>query len=82
MRKLLAVLAIVLATAFAAPRLPASPPAATARAAIRSGPMLGYADLTEASVWIQTTADTEARLRYWPEGKRAESRTTAALVAD
>ena len=81
MRKLLAVLAIVLASASAAARLPASPGAAT-RASIRSGPMLGYADLTEASVWIQTTADTEARLRYWPEGKRADSRTTAALAAD
>jgi alkaline phosphatase D len=52
------------------------------RAAIRSGPMLGYADLTEASVWIQTTADATVRLRYWPEGRRSESRTTAELRAD
>jgi alkaline phosphatase D len=52
------------------------------KAAIRSGPMLGYAELTEASVWIQTTAAADVRLRYWPEGKRAESRTTAALRAD
>ena len=49
------------------------------RAAIRSGPMLGYSDLTEASVWVQTTADAEVRLRYWPEGRKAESRTTAPL---
>jgi alkaline phosphatase D len=52
------------------------------RAAIRSGPMLGYADLTEASVWIQTTADAPVQLRYWPEGKRAESRTTDELRAN
>lgn len=51
------------------------------RPAIRSGPMLGYADLTEASVWIQTTADAAVRLRYWPEGKRGESRTTSAVAA-
>jgi alkaline phosphatase D len=44
--------------------------------------MLGYADLTEASVWVQTTADAELRLRYWLEGKRSDSRTTQALVAD
>lgn len=80
MRKLLVLLAVGLATVFASPRLPASPSAA-ARAAIRSGPMLGYADLTEASVWVQTTAPAEVRLRYWPEGKRAEVRTSAALAA-
>jgi alkaline phosphatase D len=44
--------------------------------------MLGYADLTEASIWIQTTADADVRLRYWPEGTSAESRTTAASTAD
>ena len=52
------------------------------RATIRSGPMLGYAEMTEASVWIQTTADAPVRVRYWPEGRRAESRTTAELHAD
>ncbi|HEY6065376.1 MAG TPA: alkaline phosphatase D family protein [Thermoanaerobaculia bacterium] len=52
------------------------------KAAIRSGPMLGYADLTEASVWIQTTADAGVRLRYWPEGTRAQSRVTPELAAN
>ena len=78
MRKLL-FLPVLLSTVLSA--APAPAPNA-AKASIRSGPMLGYADLTEASVWIQTTADTETRLRYWPEGKRADSRTTTALVAD
>jgi len=77
MRKLLALLAVGLA---AAAFSTARPPGA-ARAAIRSGPMLGYADLTEASVWVQTTAPAEVRLRYWPEGKRGEARTSAALSA-
>lgn len=71
-------LAVISATALT--QQPASRGAA--RAAIRSGPMLGYADLTEASVWIQTTADAEARVRYWPEGKRGEARTTPAIAAD
>jgi alkaline phosphatase D len=80
MRKLLAVVAAGLAAAaFAAPRLPASPPAA-GRATIRSGPMLGYAELTEGSVWVQTTAPAQVRLRYWPEGNRPGARTSDVLA--
>jgi alkaline phosphatase D len=81
MRKLIFTACLFAAAAIiAAPGSSSSPSAA--KASIRSGPMLGYADLTEASVWIQTTADAEARLRYWPEGKRGDTRTTGALVAD
>jgi alkaline phosphatase D len=61
--------------------LVAASPVAT-RAKLRSGPMLGYADLTEASVWVQTAADAEVRLRYWPENRRAEARTTPAVRAN
>jgi len=79
MRKLV-VLASLLATAsvIAAPE---SPPPRGSKAAIRSGPMLGYADLTEATVWVQTTGAADVALRYWPEGKTAERRTTAAVSA-
>jgi alkaline phosphatase D len=81
MRKLI-VAALLLATlsGIATSQQPTS--RSGSRTALRSGPMLGYADLTEASVWVQTTGNSEVRLRYWPEGKRGESRTTAALVAD
>jgi alkaline phosphatase D len=80
MRKIFAIFAAGLAAAaFTAPRLPASPPAAV-RAAIRSGPMLGYAELTEASVWVQTTAPAQVQLRYWPAGNRAGARTSAATA--
>jgi alkaline phosphatase D len=78
MRKLLFVPLLLSTVLSAAP----APAPNAAKSSIRSGPMLGYADLTEAAVWIQTTADAEARLRYWPEGKRADSRTTAALAAE
>jgi alkaline phosphatase D len=61
---------------------PAASRSAATRAAIRSGPMLGYAELTEASVWFQTTDDADLRLRYWPEGNRADVRTTATVRAD
>jgi alkaline phosphatase D len=78
LRKLLFVPMLAAAVLLAA----SASPRTGSKAALRSGPMLGYADLTEASVWIQTTADADVRLRYWPEGKGAESRTTAASAAD
>jgi alkaline phosphatase D len=41
--------------------------------------MLGYAELTEASVWLQTLRDASVRLRYRPEGRPGEARTTPAI---
>jgi alkaline phosphatase D len=81
MRKSISALAVILASALLAalPQRSTAPNSQAAR--IRSGPMLGYAELTEASVWIQTTAPADARLRYWPEGRRGEARTTPTLSA-
>ena len=79
MRKLL-VAALLLAT-LSGMAVSQQPSPSGSRPAIRSGPMLGYSDLTEASVWVQTTADAEVRLRYWPEGRKGQSRTTAPLSA-
>lgn len=36
---------------------------------LRSGPMAGYAELTEASLWVQTTRPAEVQFRYWVEGQ-------------
>jgi alkaline phosphatase D len=78
MRKLLFVAPLLAAAAVLA-----APEAVRPRAsAIRSGPMLGYADLTEATVWLQTTGAAEVALRYWPEGKTSERRTTSAVSAN
>ena len=46
------------------------------QAAIRSGPMLGYSEIAQTVVWLQTTSPANVRLRYWPVGKPAEIRTT------
>ncbi len=35
---------------------------------LQSGPMLGYADLREVMVWVQTKQDSRVKLRYWPQG--------------
>ena len=48
---------------------------------LRSGPMLGYADLTEASIWVQTKAPAEVRVRYWPQGREGEGRTSPPVSA-
>jgi len=50
-------------------------------AALRSGPMLGYAELTEAAIWVQTTAPAAVSVRYWPAGEEARTRTSPAVSA-
>ena len=57
------------------------PMAVESPAAIRSGPMLGYALQTEQAVWLQTTGLAAVQLRYWPEGREAEARTSRPVTA-
>jgi len=35
-------------------------------AQIASGPMLGYAEMTETMIWVQTTTAGEVEIKYWP----------------
>lgn len=44
---------------------------------LRSGPMVGYAELTEVALWLQTTRPAQVQVRYWPEGQ--DGFTQAAL---
>ena len=39
-----------------------------AAATLRSGPMIGAADMYETLIWLQTTEAAEAQIRYWPSG--------------
>jgi len=57
----------------------ASPGLGQVKPALRSGPMLGYAELTETVIWLQTTAPATVKLRYWPQGKPAEARDSESL---
>lgn len=52
------------------------PPAPEEGPRLRSGPMRGYAELTEAAIWVQTTAPAEVRLRYWPVGREGAARVS------
>ena len=58
-------------------RMPAEEPAG-----IRSGPMLGYALQTEQALWLQTTGPADVQIRYWPEGREADARTSRPVRAD
>jgi len=68
MRSLLACLLLALSVA-----------AATRDGGLRAGPMLAYTDLREAAIWVQTTGEATAELRYAPEGAPARSRRTPAV---
>lgn len=54
----------------------AAPPAPV----LRSGPMIGYAEMTETAIWLQTTRPAEAQVRYWKEGEPASARLSRPLV--
>ena len=45
---------------------------------LRSGPMVGYGEMTEVMLWVQTTAPADIRYRFWPEGDTASTRSSAA----
>lgn len=63
-------------------------------ALLQSGPMVGFSEMREAMLWVQTTESAEVRFAYWPEGApdqkkytrsyttRAEEAFTAHLAAD
>ena len=41
--------------------------------------MLGYSEMTETVIWVQTTIDTEVQIRYWQKGKPETSRLTPII---
>lgn len=46
---------------------------------LRSGPMLGHSELTETSVWLQTTKACRAEIRFWKQGKPNTARLGKAV---
>ena len=74
---------------------PARPKSGVAAAALlRSGPMVGYSEMREVALWVQTTAPATAQIEYWDKEKpqvkwrtapvttRADHAHTAHLLAD
>ena len=36
---------------------------------LQSGPMLGYSEMREVMLWVQTKEAAEVQFVYWPKGK-------------
>lgn len=65
---------ILFGTSFSVAQARKSPAAAVLTATaeshgLRSGPMVGYAEMTEVALWVQSTRPAQVRFRYWPEGE-------------
>jgi alkaline phosphatase D len=43
---------------------------------LRSGPMLGYSEITETVVWLQTRRPSRVQIRFWPQGDPASARVS------
>ncbi|MGQ1785264.1 MULTISPECIES: alkaline phosphatase D family protein [unclassified Saccharicrinis] len=46
---------------------------------LQSGPMLGYTDMKETAIWIQTRQEAEVSIRYWIKGNKGEFYTTSKV---
>lgn len=53
--------------------------AGSAQAQLAAGPMLGHVEMMTARFWVQTVQPQKVQIKYWPTGKPAESKTTAAI---
>jgi len=68
-----------LAWAATAGRAEAAEAAGAPKAWLRSGPMLGYAEIQAAAVWLQTRDPRRVQLRFWPTEKMDEARLSAVV---
>jgi alkaline phosphatase D len=47
---------------------------------LRSGPMVGYSEMTEVMLWAQTTRKASVQFRVWPVNKPDENSTTSTVT--
>jgi alkaline phosphatase D len=47
---------------------------------LQSGPMLGYVDMKEALLWVQTKSTATVHFEYWPTAKPTEKHSTEKAV--
>jgi alkaline phosphatase D len=43
---------------------------------LRSGPMLGYAEMTETVIWLQTRTSAQVQIKYWKQGNPETVKST------
>lgn len=49
---------------------------------LKSGPMPGYSEMSEVSIWVQTTKDAHVKIIFWPENQRNKKRTTNSVITE
>jgi alkaline phosphatase D len=49
---------------------------------IKSGPMLGYAEMKEVLIWIQTTQSAKVKIQYWDVNNPAQKFFTQEITTD
>ncbi len=47
---------------------------------LQSGPMLGYSDMREVALWVQTKAAAKVKFAYWEKGKKDGKKFTEELL--
>lgn len=58
---------------------PASDHTLQGNAGLQSGPMLGYADMFEVLIWVQTKSESTVQVEYWEAEKNTEKFKTDAI---
>ncbi len=49
---------------------------------LQSGPMLGYADLREVAIWVQTTEQADVKINYWLKGNAKLIYSTNTVITN
>lgn len=77
MKKSLIVFVLIALSAFTVPAQSAQQ--AKPNGILRSGPMLGYSEMTETLVWLQTREPASVEIRYWKRGEPKNIKTAKAV---
>jgi len=73
LRSLLSAVCMVVASSFDWSIAQLQPMAPARDLVLRSGPMVGYSELTEVALWVQTVYPALVQFRYWPDGQSGAS---------
>ncbi len=49
---------------------------------LQSGPMLGYSDMKETLLWVQTKSQAKVKFEYWEKGKPERKFTTQEIYTN
>jgi alkaline phosphatase D len=49
---------------------------------LQSGPMVGYSEMKEVVLWVQTTQAAKVKIEYWEKGKESPKFTTEELITE